>query len=101
MLRAAAVAIFLVAIQGAVAPQAWAYDPARIRDILAGAVGGSLCSGPWAGWCAALGMEAAYWVDQGVALAINRHFKAADQDFANKNGVTICYSDGTCISPKK
>lgn len=80
---------------------AHAYDAQRIRDVLAGALGGSLCTGPASAWCAALSMEAAYWVDQGVALVIDRKFKADDQAFANKTGLTICYSDGTCISPKK
>lgn len=83
------------------ASKAHAYDAQRIRDVLAGAVGGSLCAGPASVWCAALSMEAAYWVDQGVALAIDRKFKADDQAFANKTGLTICYSDGACISPKK
>jgi hypothetical protein len=82
------------------ANNAYAYDAQRIRDVLAGAVGGSLCTGPASAWCAALSMEAAYWVDKGVALVIDRKFKADDQAFANKTGLTICYSDGTCIAPK-
>ncbi len=74
----------------------------RIRSALAGALGGTICapSAVWAGWCAVLGIEAAYWVNEGVSLAIDRHFKAEDQKFANEHGVTICYSDATCITPK-
>lgn len=73
----------------------------RIRDALAGATGGTVCLGSPAlqSWCAALGIEAAYWIDKGVSLAIDRHFETQDQDFANKHGITICYADGKCVRP--
>jgi hypothetical protein len=77
-----------------------AQDFGRIRDALSGALGGTLCSGPAAGWCAALGIEAAYWIDKGTSFAIDRHFENKDQEFANKHKVTICYKDGKCIRPK-
>lgn len=81
---------------------AMSQDATTVRNTLAGAVGGTLCAeaGPWARWCAALGVAAAYWVDKGVSLVIDRHFEAKDQDFANKNKITICYKDGKCIKPK-
>lgn len=80
------------------------YTAERIRDVLSAGVAGSLCAEvnvKWAAWCAVLGVEFANWLDKGVAIVINRHFEVKDQEFADVHGVTICYSDGKCIKPKK
>ena len=73
----------------------------RIRDALSGALGATICSGAASAWCAALGVNAAYWIDKKISLAIDRHFEAKDQAFANKHNITICYSNGHCIRPHK
>jgi hypothetical protein len=83
-------------------PQANAEEANRIRDALSGALGATLCaeSATLAGWCAALGTEAAYWIDRGLSLAIDRHFETRDQKFADSHQITICYPDGHCIRPR-
>lgn len=74
----------------------------EVRDIFAAGLSGIICqnTGAYAGYCAALGIAAASWIDEGVSLVIDRHFRAEDQRFADEHGITICYSDGTCIAPK-
>lgn len=91
----------LLILAGAFSSPAAAQDAAKIRDIAAGLVGASMCAGDFTKWCGALGVLAAYWVDKGVSVAIDRHFEAEDQKFANEHGITICYSDGSCIKPQK
>ena len=74
----------------------------RIRTALSGLPGASVCADSplLAKWCANLGVQAAYWIDKGVSLAIDRHFELGDQTFANKTGIAICYNDDRCIHPQ-
>jgi hypothetical protein len=82
----------------AVATPANAQKTDGTRNALS-ASGASVCADSplLARWCANLGVQAAYWIEKGVSLAVDRQFEQKDQAFANKTGITICYNDHHCI----
>src|SRR5262245_20927833 len=95
-LNCAAVTLTLVVATGA-----YAQDAYRVRAV-SGLHGASVCADSplLSRWCAQLGVQAAYWIDKGVSLAIDRPFEQVDQRFANSTGIAICYNDGHCIRPQ-
>lgn len=102
------VAMFVLAMafcSNAAADDLTAGDYAAIRSALARGVGSSICSLSGGGMpagaiCGELGVQAAYWLNEGVSIVVDRYFEAKDRQFAKEHGLTICYSDGKCIAPK-
>jgi hypothetical protein len=74
------------------------------RDVLARLTGATACvelaDPKLAAWCSELAAGAAAWIDQGVSIVVDRTYDEKDQQFANRTGITICYKDKKCISPK-
>ena len=85
-----------------VATGADAQNANRVRNALSGSPSANACedSPVVTRWCATLGVEAAYWIDKGVSLAVDRHFEQRDRALANKTGIIICYNDDHCTHPE-
>jgi hypothetical protein len=96
------------AIAAAVALVAWApasaqgisdADWEKIRAALTSFVADNVCAK--VPGCSVLAVSAVEGVNKVVEIAVDRHFRAEDQELADRTGITIRYADGTVVTPKK